>query len=515
MKPIELTGNSLTLEELGRFLDTNCPVMVSATAMEAVGRSAAFVGKLALGGKGYYGINTGFGKFARTRVEPDQASRLQENLLRSHATGAGPELPSDIVRLMLLLRVNSLVSGYSGVSPTLVELLLAMLANDIVPAVPTYGSVGASGDLAPLAHMALPVIGEGDVYLRGERMTAAAAFAATGVAAVHLGPKEGLALINGTQMMSAFAANELLRMRRCLKTSMCAAAMSLEAYETTDRIFDSRVHELKNHPEEKTIAAGFRRLTEGSEIVQSHRDCDRVQDPYSFRCIPQVLGAVAGMMEWTSQWVEREINAVTDNPLVFHDDGDVLSGGNFHGEHMAFVLDSLAIAASEIASISERRIDKLIDSDTEKLPRCLVQDPGLNSGLMITQYLAAALVSENKIHAHPASVDSIPTSMGFEDHVSMGSIGAIKLARVVDNVERVTAVELLCGGQALDFHKPLRPGKGTARSHELVRESIPFIDKDVILGPHIETLVSMVRSGEIVRGVEGVVGDLLAPEHAR
>jgi histidine ammonia-lyase len=263
------------------------------------------------------------------------------------------------------------------------------------------------------------------------------------------------------------------------------------------------------------VAAGFRKLLASSEVVASHVDCDRVQDPYSFRCAPQVLGAVADTLEWVDTWIEREINSVTDNPIVFPDDGDVLSGGNFHGEHMALALDALAIAASEIASIAERRVDQLMNGDGDKVPRCLIQDPGLNSGFMIAQYLAAALVSENKVHAHPSSVDTIPTSMGFEDHVSMGSIGALKLVRVLDNVARVVSVELLCGAQALEFHRPLKSGRGAALAHAAVRESVPFIDQDQSLTPHLAALETLVASGDIVRRVEAVVGDLLASEEGK
>jgi len=389
------------------------------------------------------------------------------------------------------------------------ELIVAMVNHGIVPVIPTYGSVGASGDLAPLAHMALPLIGEGDVDLDGERMTARDALARKSLEPHSLQAKEGLALINGTQLMSAYAVRELIRVRRFLKTSMCAAAMSLEAYEATDRMFDPRIHALKGHPGQARVATGFRRLLQKSNIVSGHRDCETVQDPYSFRCIPQVLGAVVDTADWVGTWVTREINAVTDNPLLFPDDGDVISGGNFHGEHMAFALDAMAMATSEIASIAERRVDKLLDNESETLPQCLIKDPGLNSGLMLTQFVAAALVSENKVHSHPASVDTIPTSLGFEDHVSMGSISAVKLERVVDNIARVIAVELLCGAQAIDFHRPLSPGEGTAVVWEAVREFVPFIEHDSILSGHLEALEDIVRDGAIVRRAEAAVGELL------
>ena len=515
MNTLNLTGRDLTIDGLAAFLDAEgqARVSIDPAAAEAVARCAHFREQLSLGDANYYGINTGFGRFATRRVDASEASQLQENLLRSHAVGMGPSLSVEIVRLMMLLRANSLVEGYSGVSLELVSLLVEMINRGVTPVVPTYGSVGASGDLAPLAHMALPLIGEGDVEIGGERMPAAAGLERVGLSARSLEPKEGLALINGTQLMSAFAVREIVRGRRLLKTAMGAAAMSLEAYQATDRIFDARIHNLKRHPGGRRLAEGFRRLHAGSALIKSHRDCDRVQDPYSFRCIPQVLGAVVDTLEWVETWVTREINAVTDNPLLFPGEGDVLSGGNFHGEHMAIALDTMAIAFAEVASIAERRIDKLIDSDCDALPRCLVKDPGLNSGLMITQYLAAALVSENKITAHPASVDSIPTSMGFEDHVSMGSISAIKLPRIIDNATRVVAIELLCGAQALDFHLPLVPGRGVAAVRNAVRETVPFLEKDTILATYLSTLEARVETGDFYRAAESAVGELLTDDH--
>jgi histidine ammonia-lyase len=509
MRTLFIDGHSLRLDDLAAFLAGDVRVAPTPPAMERVLRCADFCARVAQSDEPHYGINTGFGKFARVRVRAEDEVELQHNLLRSHATASGPPLDRDIVRLMMVLRANSLLAGYSGSSVELVMRILDLVHHDITPVVPCYGSVGASGDLAPLAHLSLALIGEGDVILRGRRMPAHEALAAEGLAPLALRPKEGLALINGTQMMSAFAARELLRARRLLATSMGAASMSLEAYQATDRVFDDRIHALKPHPGQTRVAEGFRRLHEGSGIMRSHRDCDRVQDPYSFRCIPQVLGAVEDMMAWVETWLVREINAVTDNPIVFPDDGEVISGGNFHGQHMAFALDALAIACCEIASIAERRVDKLMDGDGERVPRCLIRDPGLHSGFMIAQYLAAALVSENKVHAHPASVDTIPTSMGFEDHVSMGSLSALKLARVLDNVNRVVAVELLCGAQAIDFHRPLPPGRGTNAAHAAVRAAVPFVEKDTSLTPYLAVLEERTASGEILAAIEDAVGPLL------
>lgn len=511
MRTLSMDGHSLRLDDLAAFLAGEVRVSAAPAALERVRRCADVCAGLARSDEPHYGINTGFGKFARVRVRAEDEVELQHNLLRSHATAAGPPLERDIVRLMMVLRANSLLAGFSGASVDLVTRILDLVDRDITPVVPCYGSVGASGDLAPLAHISLALIGEGEVVHRGQQVSARDALAAEKLEALVLRPKEGLALINGTQLMSAYAARELLRARRLLATSMGAAAMSLEAYQATDRVFDPRLHALKPHPGQARIAEGFRRLHEGSDIIKSHKDCDRVQDPYSFRCIPQVLGAVDDTLAWIETWVIREINAVTDNPIVFPDDGDVISGGNFHGQHMAFALDALAIAACEIASIAERRVDKLMEGDGERVPRCLIQNPGLNSGFMIAQYLAAALVSENKIHAHPASVDTIPTSLGFEDHVSMGSISALKLARLLDNVARVVAVETLCGAQALDFHAPRAPGRGTKAAHFAVRAVVPFIERDSSLTPHLAALEARVNSGEILAAIEAAVGPLLPP----
>ncbi len=513
MRTLTLDGLSLRLADVAAFLDGGVTVAADRTAIERVAHCARFCERLAGADVPHYGINTGFGKLARTKIDAADAVTLQHNLLRSHSAAAGAPLDEGTVRLMIVLRVNSLLIGRSGVSVELVTRLMDLVNRGITPVVPSYGSVGASGDLAPLAHMSLAVIGEGDVTYRGRRVPAAEALAAEGLEPLSLRPKEGLALINGTQLMSAVAARELLRTRTLLETSMAAAAMSLEAVQATDRVFDERLHALKPHPGQMAVAAGFRRLHENSAIIRSHRNCDRVQDPYSFRCIPQVLGAVADTCRWVGEWVTREMNSVTDNPIVFPEEGDVVSGGNFHGEHMAIALDALAIAASEIASIAERRVDKLMEGDGDKVPRCLVSNPGLNSGFMIAQYLAAALVSENKVHAHPASVDSIPTSLGFEDHVSMGSIGALKVSRVLDNVNRVVAVELMCGAQALDFHLPVAPGRGTAAVRDAVRETVPFLDRDAVLTVHIESLERRSGAGEMARAVKAAVGELL-PEDA-
>jgi histidine ammonia-lyase len=506
MKEIVLDGESLSLSDLDTFLDDDVRVSASEPARGRVQVAAEFCEKISRSDQAHYGINTGFGSFANRRIDKKSLGQLQKNLLRSHATGMGRDLPDDIVRLMMLLRVNSLLRGFSGVSLAVVDHLLAFINRGVIPSVPEYGSVGASGDLAPLAHMALPLIGEGAACVGGKRMDGAAALNALGLKPLDLKPKEGLALINGTQLMSAYAVRELRRCRRNVAAGVIAASMSIEAYEATDAMFDERIHALKGHPGQIQIAAAFRAVLAASEIVASHRECDRVQDPYSFRCVPQVCGAVLDTVCWVEEWVIREINAVTDNPLVFVAEEDVVSGGNFHGEHMAIALDALAIAQSELGSISERRIDKLLDNDSEKLPQCLIRDPGLNSGLMVTQYLAASLVAENKVYAHPASVDSIPTSAGFEDHVSMGSISAFKLAKISSNVQKILAVELMCAAQALDYHRPLKAGRGTEVAHTSIRRRVPFIEQDSVLSDHLQAVEVVVSDGSLVREVERAMG---------
>lgn len=506
MHTLKLDGATVSLGDLRRFIDEDITVATTDEARARVAASARFCAKIAQKDEAHYGINTGFGVLANKRIAKGSQAALQKNLLRSHATGMGDDLSEDIVRLMMVLRVNSLLRGYSGISLQLIDRLLLFINNGVVPAVPMYGSVGASGDLAPLAHMSLSLIGEGTVYLHGQRVTAAEAHASLALEPLELGPKEGLALINGTQLMSAYAVREALRTQQLLKTAVIAASLSIEAYEATDRVFDARIHALKNHPGEMRVAAAFRQVLADSEIVASHRNCDKVQDPYSFRCAPQVLGAVLDTLLWVEEWVTREINAVTDNPLLFMDDGDVISGGNFHGEHMAIALDALAIAAAEVGSISERRVDKLIDNDSDKLPQFLTPDPGLNSGLMVSQYLAASLVSENKIHAHPATVDSIPTSANFEDHVSMGSIGALKLARVLDNVSRILTVELLAGSQAMEYFRPMKGGRGSEVAYTFIRDRVPFIKEDVIVADYLRTLQVVVDDGSLVAAVENALG---------
>lgn len=473
-----------------------------------VRRSRAVVERALRDGGVYYGINTGFGVLADQRIPADQLERLQRNLLLSHAVGVGEPIPREITRLMLGLKIHALGLGFSGVSESTWERLLLFWERGWTPLVPSRGSVGASGDLAPLAHLSLPLVGEGAFWTgdgagsvpAGERLRE------HGIAPVTLRPKDGLALINGTQMMSAYGAWVLGRALRLERTADLLAAMSLEALQGSARPFDARIHALRPHPGQGAVAANVRALLVGSEILQSHRDCGKVQDPYCLRCVPQVHGAARDSLDHARRVVETEINSVTDNPLVFPD-GDIVSGGNFHGEPLAFVLDLAAMALAELASISERRTYLLLEGH-DGLPRLLMRETGINSGFMIPQYTAAALVSENKVLCHPASVDSIPTSVGQEDHVSMGSISALKLLRVLEHTEQVLAIELLTAAQALDFRLPLRPGRGVEIAHRALRGRIPHREADEGFADDLGHCTALVRDGELVERVEGESGAL-------
>jgi histidine ammonia-lyase len=459
-------------------------------------------------GNAYYGINTGFGILASQRISRDQLAQLQHNLILSHAVGVGVPVPIEITRLMLRLKIHALGLGYSGVSLGTFERLLAFDELGLVPVVPSRGSLGASGDLAPLAHLALPLLGRGRVWDAAGRdgEPASGALARCGLEPIGLEAKDGLALINGTQMMSAYGAWALGRALELLRLVDVVAAMSLEALRGSARPFDARVHEVRPHPGQAAVAGNVRRLLEGSEILESHRFCGRVQDPYSLRCVPQVHGASRDALGHAADVIERELNSVTDNPLVF-EDGSVISGGNFHGQPLALALDYAAIALAELGSISERRTYLLLGGH-DGLPLLLMRETGVNSGFMIPQYTAAALVSENKVLCHPASVDSIPTSLGQEDHVSMGSISALKLLDVLSNVEQVIAIELFTAAQALDFRAPLRPGRGVEVAHAALRDEVPHRDADGDFEHDLGLCAEEVRRGALLAAVEGAIGRL-------
>ncbi len=468
-------------------------------------------------GEAHYGVNTGFGALARERVGRADVERLQVNLIRSHAVGVGPPAPVDVTRRMLRLKIHALGLGFSGVSEEVFERLLVMAERDLVPVVPTRGSLGASGDLAPLAHLALPLLGEGAIWTDDGPAPAASVLERHGLAPVTLHAKDGLALINGTQFMAAYGCAILDKARNLAKVADLVAAMSLDACRGSIRPFDARVHAVRPHPGHGVTAENVRRLLDGSEILPSHADCGKVQDPYSLRCVPQVHGASRDAIAHAAEVVEREINSVTDNPLVFLRDADglaaeaggpdLVSAGNFHGQPLALALDYAALALAEWASISERRQYLLLEG-YDGLPPFLVARPGLESGFMIPQYTAAALVSENKTLAHPASVDSIPSSRGQEDHVSMGAWAALKGYQVAENAERVLALELLAAAQALDFRRPLRSGRGVEAAHAAVRARVPFREADALFTEDIAACTDLVRLGGLVEAVEAEVGTL-------
>ncbi len=497
MDPLLIDGTALTIEDVVDVARHGRRVQVTEGAWDAVAASRAIVDDLVARGEVAYGITTGFGEFAHVNIDPGQVTELQRNLLMSHAVGVGEPLPRQVVRAMMLIRANTLARGYSGVRRALIERLILLLNEDIVPVVPRRGSVGASGDLAPLAHMALPLIGMGKVWVGEIQVDAAEACRDLGIEPLELAAKEGLALINGTQFMAGAGALITYDALRLLADAQVVAAMTLEALMGSLAPFDARVHELRPHLGQSIVAANIRTLTEGSAITESHASCARVQDAYSLRCIPQVLGACRDQIMNARSAIEIEINSVNDNPIVFPD-GDIISQGNFHGEPLAFALDGLAIAVAEIGSIAERRIERLVNPDlSEGLKPFLVDKGGLNSGYMIAQYVAAALVSENKIHAHPASVDSIPTSANQEDHVSMGSISALKLSQVLRNVRSVIAIEAMCAAQALDFKadEGLAAGAGSTIAHQAIRAAVPRLEEDRILSDDVAAIEALLRAG--------------------
>jgi len=475
---------------------------------EALDNSREVVNTALLDGKAHYGINTGFGVLANKRIDEEKLSELQQNILLSHACGVGDPVPPEITRLMLQLKIHALGLGYSGISRSTFHQLLKFEELGLTPWVPSRGSVGASGDLAPLAHLCLPLIGRGEVWDESltSKKDAAEVMKLRGIEPVQLKAKDGLALINGTQLMAAYGCFILERVLVLQKEADILAAMSLEALQGSAAPFDSRIHQIRPHAGQIAVAGNIRKLLEESEIMDSHRDCGRVQDPYCLRCVPQVHGASRDALNFARSSLEIELNSVTDNPLVF-DNGDIISGGNFHGQPLAYAMDIAAIALAELGSISERRTYLLLEGH-DGLPKLLMKDTGVNSGFMIPQYTAAALVSENKILCHPASVDSIPTSLGQEDHVSMGSISALKLLPVLRNVERVLAVEFLCATQALDFRAPLKPGKGVHVAYEMLRQLIDHAQQDYEVRNDLDLCANILRAGDLASAVESQIGPI-------
>ncbi len=507
---VAIDGHHLTLESIEAVAD-GAPVELTGEAQQRVAHAREFVEQRFADGQAIYGVTTGFGRLANVPVDPMDAAKLQLNLVRSHAAGTGAPLERRSVRAAGVLRANSLSAGHSGVKPETLELIVELLNRGVTPVVPCQGSVGASGDLAPLAHMTLVLIGEGEAYYRDERLPSAVALERAGLRPIELGVKEGLALVNGTQVMTGILALGILRAERLAAAADVIGAMSLEAYLGTDRVFDRRLNDLRPHPGQTRVAANLRALLAESEIMLSHAECGRVQDPYSFRCIPVVHGAVRDSIAHVHRVTEIEVNSVTDNPLVFPEDGEFLSGGNFHGEPIALAIDFLKLAVADLASIGERRLYLLLNAEDRDLPLFLTGRSGLQSGLMIVQYTAAALVNDNKGLAWPSSVDSIPTSAGQEDHVSMGMTSANDLGRVLDNVEGALACELLAALAATDFRRPLRSGRGTQAAYDVARERIAPWKEDRAPAPDIAVARDLIASGALARAAETATNCPLSP----
>jgi histidine ammonia-lyase len=507
---VQLTGEDLTIDDVWSVAVERMPTALTEGAREKIVAARELVERAAQGKQEHtYGINTGFGRFVSKSIPAELSRELQLRLLRSHACGVGEPYPDEVVRAAMLLRANALAKGFSGARPQTVELLLECLNRGLVPHVPSRGSVGASGDLAPLAHLALPLVGEGEASVEGRRLGGGEALGAVGLEPLVLEAKEGLSLINGTQFMAALGALGLVRARRLAKTADIACSLSLEALQGSRTSFLPQIHAARPLPGQIDSAANVLHLLEGSAIIESHRWCDKVQDAYSLRCSPQVHGASRDLLAYVGTTFATELNAATDNPLVLVEDELLVSNGNFHGQPLAFALDALAMAVSELANISERRVERLVNpSLSDGLPAFLTADGGLNSGFMIPQYVAASLVSENKSLCHPASVDSIPTSAGQEDHVSMGNAAGLKAWQVVGNVERVLAIELLAGAQAVEFLAPLEPGIGARAARDAVRSLSPRLVDDRPLALEIEAAAEAIRDGRFVAAVEAETGEL-------
>ncbi|GAC1469943.1 MAG: histidine ammonia-lyase [Ktedonobacteraceae bacterium] len=494
--PISINGQALTPVQVVAVARNFVPVTLSEMAIASIRAARAVIETIAEEGRKVYGVTTGFGHLSSVRIPKDQLVDLQHNLLRSHAAGVGEMLSEEVARAMMLLLAASLARGHSGVRVEVVEQLIALLNAQVYPLIPSRGSVGASGDLAPLAHLGLVLVGEGEVMYKGQHYSGGEVLKHIGCIPLRLQAKEGLALINGTHLMEAIAILAITDAQALVQTAEVACAMSIEGLMGSHVPLDARIHQRRGQHGQQISAAHLRRLVRESEINPSHWDCPRVQDPYTLRCAPQVIGAVRDAVDYCSQIFERELDAVTDNPLIFPDDNEVLSGGNFHGQPLALALDMLAIALAQLSSFAERRIYSLMgphEWDKGGAPLFLTPNPGLNSGFMITQYAAAALVNEIKLLAHPTSIDSIPTSAGMEDFVSMGVTSAHKVLRILDFAQQVIAIELLCAAQMLEFRRPLKPGLGVLEAYTRVRSYIPKLEQDRILAPDIALLAHAVK----------------------
>ncbi len=514
MIPLTLSHEPLSIDDVVAVANGRS-VTLDPAILPRIERARAAVDQLVARGEVVYGITTGFGRFKDKIISPDQVKQLQINLVRSHAVGVGPDLPETVVRAMLLVRASTLALGYSGVRPQIIHLLLEMLNKGVHPRVPAQGSLGASGDLAPLAHLTLVLIGEGEAYYQGVLINGRSALEQAGLLPAELEAKEGLALLNGTTFMVGMGALLVRRAINLAITADAAACLSLEALHGTDRAYDPRVHAARPHPRQIDCAAFLRKILTGSQLLRSH-DPLNVQDPYTLRCVPQVHGAVRDAIAYARWVINIELNSANDNPLIFVDEQtgaiDVISAGNFHGEPIAIAMDYLALALTELGNMSERRIARLVDADSNGgvLPMFLTEHGGLESGLMMAQYTAAALASENKVLAHPASADSIPSSANVEDHVSMGATAVRQVAQILDHVETIVAIELLCAAQGVEFRQQQmgnkKMGVGTAVSYHLIRQKVPFLPHDTVLSPHMEQVRQLVAEGTIKEAVEEAVG---------
>ena len=503
VKHLKLIPGTLTLDQLREVYRSPTQLSLDESAIPAINAAEQAVLNVIKENRTVYGINTGFGLLANTRINVDELELLQRSIVLSHAAGTGDFMQEDTVRLLMLLKINSLARGYSGIRLSVINALINLFNAQVYPAIPEKGSVGASGDLAPLAHMSVVLLGEGEAFHKGKRINATEALNIAGLAPIALAPKEGLALLNGTQASTAFALQGLFYTENALYSAIGIGALTVEAALGSRVPFDARIHEVRGHKSQSDVAEAFRRLLASSEIGRSHQGCEKVQDPYSLRCQPQVMGASLQQMRYAQEILVVEANGVSDNPLVFVDSsdqtaGDILSGGNFHAETVAMAADMLAIALSEIGALSERRMSLMIDTHLSGLPPFLVENGGVNSGFMIAQVTCAALASENKTLAHPASIDSLPTSANQEDHVSMATFAARRLRDIFDNVAGILAIEWLAACQGLDFRKPLKTSEQLQVLMNLLREHVPFYDKDRYFAPDIETAKQLIKQHRLM-----------------
>ncbi|MGD8980752.1 MAG: histidine ammonia-lyase [Desulfobacterales bacterium] len=509
MKPVVIGMEKMTLEALMSIARHGAGVQLSEASVQRINEARQLIEQWVKEEKSIYGVTTGFGALSDVAISKKDTRQLQQNILMSHSAGTGDMLDEETVRAVMALRIKDFALGHSGIRLETVQHLITILNKGVYPVVPEKGSVGASGDLIPLAHLSLVIIGLGEAYYQGQRMSGAKALNHCGIAPLRLEAAEGLALINGTQVMSAIGGLAVYDAMNLAKLTDIASAMSLEVLMGSRMEFDPRIHKVRPHPGQTSAADNMYRITQNSDIVTSHKDCHRIQDAYTLRCSPQVHGASKDAVFYAKNVLETEMNASTNNPLIFPESRDFLLGGNFHGQPIALAMDFLCMGVSEFANISERRIERLVNPKLSGLPAFLIRDGGLNSGFMIAQYVAAALVSENKILSHPACVDSIPTSANKEDHVSMGTISARKCREIIKNAEQVIAIELLCGAQALDLFTNMKPGEGTLAAYTVIRNAVPHLDADRILHKDIDAVKQLMRNNKILDAVEKKVGKLL------